>query len=66
LKSEVIELNSTCKLCEEPLPVKALHFSNEIAITHGYCCYMCMLGDLGNEKALAILQENNGKPKREG
>lgn len=58
-------MNNTCKLCKEPLPLKALHFSNEIAIAHGYCSWMCMVGDLGNEKALAILQENSGKPRRE-
>lgn len=44
-----------CKLCEEPLPKLALHFSNQIAIEFGYCCWMCMNSDLGKEKAQALL-----------
>jgi len=55
-------MDETCKLCKEPLPSKALHFSNEVAIAHGYCSWMCMNADLGNDKAMAILQEDSGKP----
>lgn len=44
-----------CKLCQEPLPKLALHFSNQIAIEFGYCSWMCMNSDLGEEKAYAIL-----------
>ena len=56
-------MKNTCKLCKEPLPLKALHFSNEIA--HGYYSWMCMIAELGEKKAMAILQEDNGKPERE-
>ncbi len=57
-----------CKLCEEPLPKVALAFSNRIAIEEGYCCWMCMNSDLGEEKAYQVLsdkakenQERRGK-----
>jgi len=57
-----------CKLCEEPLPQLALAFSNSVAIEHGWCCWICMLSDLGNEKAYQVLgdkakenQERRGK-----
>ena len=59
-------MNDICKLCKEPLPVKALHFSNEIAIAHGYCCWMCMLSNLGFIKAHTILREEAGRSGREG
>ena len=49
----------TCKLCTEPIPVKALHFSNEIAIAHGYCSWMCMIGDLGEKRAMILLQQED-------
>ena len=44
-----------CKLCEEPLPKVALAFSNRIAIELGYCCWMCISSDLGEEKSYSIL-----------
>jgi len=50
-----------CKLCEEPYPPFALHFSNRAAIEAGYCSYFCMLSDLGKEKALKALQKYRGK-----
>lgn len=46
-----------CNLCEEPLPQIALHKSNEIAIKHGYCSWICLSMDLGHEKALAIVKQ---------
>jgi len=55
-------MNETCKLCKEPLPSKALHFSNEVAIAHGYCSWMCMISDLGEKKAMAVLQKDSRKP----
>jgi len=55
-------MSESCKLCGEPLPLKALHFSNELAIEHGYCSWMCMISDLGEKKTMAILQKDSGKP----
>ncbi len=49
--------NKLCRLCREPVPKLALAFSNSAAIEHGYCCWMCCLGDLGTEKAYRILEE---------
>ena len=50
--------NKLCKLCQEPLPKIALAFSNRIAIELGYCCWMCIGSDLGEEKAYEILGDN--------
>lgn len=50
-------MDKHCKLCKEPLPPFALHFSNTAAIEEGYCCYFCMLSALGEEKALSVLQK---------
>ena len=58
-------MNGTCKLCKEPLPTQALHFSNEVAIAHGYCSWMCMISKLGEKKAMDILQEESRPPGRE-
>ena len=57
-------MSDKCKLCTEPLPVKALHFSNELAIKHGYCSWICLSMDLGHERALAILNGEDQKKKR--
>ena len=57
-------MSDKCKLCTEPLPLKALHFSNELAIEHGYCCWICLSMDLGHEKALTILNGEDQKKKR--
>lgn len=46
-----------CKLCEEPLPKLTRSFSNYIAIEIGYCSFMCMNSDLGEEKAYSILMQ---------
>lgn len=46
-----------CKLCEEPLPKLALGFANSVAIEQGYCCWICMLGDLKAEKAYSLLDK---------
>jgi len=46
-----------CKLCEEPIPKLALAFSNGVAIENGYCCWICMLSDLGTDKAFPILEK---------
>lgn len=57
--------NRHCKLCEEPLPQLALHFSNQIAIEFGYCSWMCMNSDLGEEKAYAILGNRSKQNRQE-
>jgi len=49
-----------CKLCKEKIPKLALAFSNAVAIENGYCCWICCLSDLGNDKAYALL-ENRAK-----
>ena len=49
-------MNKNCKHCKEPLPLYALHFSNEAAIAKGYCCYFCMVSIMGETKALRTLQ----------
>ena len=54
-----------CKLCEELLPKLALAFSNRIAIEQGYCCWMCMNADLGEEKAYLILGQKTKQNKQE-
>lgn len=57
-----------CKLCQEPLPKLALAFSNGVAIDEGYCCWVCMLGDLGDKKAYARLEKRakENQEKRRG
>jgi len=54
-----------CKLCEELLPQLALHFSNQIAIECGYCCWMCMTAALGEEKAHRMLADKSGQKMHE-
>lgn len=49
-----------CKLCEETIPKLALHFSNQRAIELGYCCFMCMNSDLGEDKAYSLLGQKPG------
>lgn len=51
------KMDKHCKLCKEPLPPFALHFSNTVAIEEGYCSYFCMLSALEEEKALKVLQK---------
>ena len=53
-----MSMNDICKLCSEPLPKLALHFSNKVAIELGYCCFMCMRSDLGDDKAFKRLASN--------
>lgn len=43
-------MNGECKFCTEPLPMKALHFSNSLD-----CSWICLSMDLGHEKVLALL-----------
>lgn len=50
--------NRNCHHCKEPLPLYALHFSNEAAIAKGYCSYFCLSSALGEEKALKALQKH--------
>ena len=52
-------MNDICKFCSEPLPKLALHFSNRIAIELGYCCFMFMRLDLGDEKAFKRLASSD-------
>jgi len=54
-----------CKLCEEPLHKVALAFSNRIAIELGYCCWMCMSSDLGEDKAYSILGQKTKQNRHE-
>jgi len=54
-----------CKLCKEPLPKVALAFSNSMAIEEGYCCWMCMISHLGDEKAYAILGQKSRQKMHE-
>lgn len=54
-----------CKLCKEPLPKIALAFSNKIAIEEDYCCWMCMISHLGDEKAYAILGQKAKQNRQE-
>ena len=56
--------DTVCRLCGEKLPIKCLHFSNELAVKHGYCSWMCLSSDLGNEKALELLNEEGKKGRR--
>lgn len=46
-----------CKLCQEPLPKLALHFSNKLAIERGFCCWICLSMKIGHIKALALIKE---------
>jgi hypothetical protein len=50
-------MDKYCKLCKEPLPPFALHFSNTVAIEEGYCSYFCLVSALGDEKALKVVQK---------
>lgn len=56
-----------CKFCSEPLPKIALNLSNKVAISKGYCSWICLSLHLGNEKALAIVRQErllgNGRDK---
>lgn len=54
-----------CKLCEELLPKAALVFSNRIAIEEGYCCWMCISSDLGEEKSYSILGQKSRQKMHE-
>lgn len=56
--------NKHCRLCGEPIPKVALSFSNQAAIAAGWCSWICMLGDIGNDKAYRIL-EDKAKQNRE-
>jgi len=68
-----MSMNDICKFCSEPLPKLALHFSNRIAIELGYCCFMCMRSDLGDDEAYkrlarniaASMGQNRGRERRE-
>lgn len=57
-----------CRLCKESVPKVALSFSNQASIACGWCSWICMLSDLGNDRAYAILEdkakENQGERKR--
>ncbi|MBA7535163.1 hypothetical protein ES705_27416 [subsurface metagenome] len=67
--SEGKGLNSDkrCKLCEEPLPFYALHFSNKKAISLGYCSFICMLGALGDKAYIMLTAKNReNQEKRRG
>ena len=60
-----------CKLCGEPLPKLALHFSNRLAIEKGFCSWICLSMKIGHTKALALIKEgkegqNQGKINRRG
>ena len=46
-----------CRLCKEPVPKVALGFSNQVSISCGWCSWICMLSDLGNDRAYAILED---------
>jgi len=58
-------MSEVCKLCGEKMPIKTLQFSNTIAVALGYCCFMCMVSDLGEKKALAVLNKEARKEKQE-
>ncbi len=47
-----------CKLCKKRLPRYTVHFSNEKAVSLGYCSFICMLGDL-KDKAYPMLSDKN-------
>ncbi len=53
-----------CRLCKKPLPKVALAFSNRVAIEEGWCCWMCMISDLGDKKAYQVLS-NKARENRE-
>lgn len=57
--------NKHCRFCREPVPKLALAFSNSVAIENQFCCWICMFGKLGNDKAYRILEEK-AKQNREG
>ena len=66
-------MNEHCRHCKEPLPTYALHFSNEAGIANGYCSYFFLLSELGDEKALKVVQKylkktheigSTGRPQR--
>lgn len=65
--SEGKGLNSIkkCRLCKEPIPKIALAFSNSVAIEEGYCCWMCMISHLGDEKAYARLGDKSKQNRAE-
>lgn len=62
ITKESEKMSENCKACKKPLSRKALHLSNNVAIENGYCSWMCMIGDLGEKKAMSILQKDSGKP----
>ena len=57
--------NKFCRLCREPIPGIVLAFSNSMAIEHGWCCWICMLSDLGAEKAYQILGQKSKQKMHE-
>jgi len=45
-----------CRFCKESIPKVALAWSNQKAISLGYCSFMCMVGLLG-DKAYSKLSD---------
>lgn len=56
-ESKAVSSDKRCKLCKEPIPKLALAFCNSVAIECGWCCWICCLSDLGNEKAYKLLED---------
>jgi len=57
-------MSDKCKFCKEPLPIKALQFSNLLAIEKGYCSWSCLSMDLGHNKALMLLNDEELKRRK--
>ena len=61
-------LRERCKLCDEPLPTKALYRLNQIAISQGFCSWICCSMAFGKKGSEAKLKEmlNADSRKRKG
>jgi len=53
-ESKISSSVEKCLFCKENIPKVALAFSNQKAISLGYCSFMCMVGLLG-DKAYSML-----------
>lgn len=63
-ESKISNSVNKCRGCGEVVPKLALAFSNRVAIEQGWCCWMCCLADLGNEKAYKLLEDRAKQNQR--
>ncbi|MQY57406.1 hypothetical protein GH140_04340 [bacterium] len=56
--------SNRCLQCKGDLPESSYHFSNIVALRHGFCCFSCMLAKLGPTRAYANLATEKEEARR--